>query len=53
MVLAPPDGSTDLTPLYRIEVFLNVFIPTSFVTKVYRGNTVYLGQFEYAAPFYP
>lgn len=46
MILAPPDTSTDLSPLYRVEVFSNVFLPTSFITKVYRGSTVYLGQFE-------
>lgn len=46
MVLAPPDTATDLSPLYRVEVFPNVFTPTSYITKVYRGNTILLGQFE-------
>ena len=46
MVLAPPEASTDLSPLYRVEVYPNVFTPTSFITKIYRGSTVFLAQFE-------
>lgn len=51
MVLAPPETFTDLSPLYRIEVCPNVFTPTSYITKVYRGSTTFLGQFEYAMCF--
>jgi len=46
MVLAPPDASTDLSPLYRVEVYPNVFTPSSYVTKIYRGNHDFISQFE-------
>lgn len=46
MVLAPPDMSTDLSPLYRFEVHPNVFTPSSYTTKIYRGNSIFIGQFE-------
>ncbi|EKM61259.1 uncharacterized protein PHACADRAFT_247748 [Phanerochaete carnosa HHB-10118-sp] len=51
MVLAPPDASTDLSPLYRFEVVPNVFTPLSFTTRIYRGSSVFLGQFEYVICF--
>ncbi|KIP12536.1 hypothetical protein PHLGIDRAFT_261145 [Phlebiopsis gigantea 11061_1 CR5-6] len=46
MILAV-ENSTDLTPLYKIEVFPNCFTPTSYITRVFRGSgSAYVGQFE-------
>lgn len=46
MVLAPPRDAPNQTPLYFIDVRPNCFMPTSFVTSVYRGNREPVGRFE-------
>ena len=48
LVLEPPEGATDITPLYVINVHPNVFVPTSYITTIRRGRAPQdiVGRFE-------
>lgn len=55
MILKAPENWTDQTPLYYIEVHPNCFMPTSFITSVFRGGgqRELLARFECVAPRRP
>lgn len=45
MALVPPDTETNQTPMYTIDVHPNCFMPTSYITTVWRGRE-FVGRFE-------
>jgi len=50
MVLLPSADAQDTRPQYYITVNMNVFMPLSHITTIYRGATEYgevVGEFEY------
>lgn len=46
MVVMPPEDAPNQRPLYRVEVRPNVFMPTSYITSVYRATGELLARFE-------
>lgn len=49
MVLIPPADAQDTRPQYYITVNMNVFMPLSHITTIYRGANEYgevVGEFE-------